>query len=325
MTNLDELFSFTAADALAETESKKTNFSGNSEIYKPSIKDEKCKDEKYRALIRFIPFVYDNKVRTTIERWECFLRDVNGENGIYVVSPKTIGKSCPMRNLSYKLYTSDNAVDKENSKKINVYQQWYALIEVVKDVQHPEFEGKHFIYQFGKKIYDKIIEAQKGSEFKDAINPFDFWNARCFEINLSKGSQKMNGRDVTNYDACGFVEKSTPIHFGDGQTLEQTTESKTAFMEWLNNDAPKINNFQWKDWSVELTEKVNANLATYTSTYSAPASSQSTAQNILNEINETVSSPTPQPKVETPVKDVDASTPDKNDADIDSWIDDILG
>ena len=136
MTNLDELFSFTAADALAETESKKTNFSGNSEIYKPSIKDEKCKDEKYRALIRFIPFVYDNKVRTTIERWECFLRDVNGENGIYVVSPKTIGKSCPMRNLSYKLYTSDNAVDKENSKKINVYQQWYALIEVVKDVQH---------------------------------------------------------------------------------------------------------------------------------------------------------------------------------------------
>ena len=47
MTNLDELFSFTAADALAETESKKTNFSGNSEIYKPSIKDEKCKDEKY--------------------------------------------------------------------------------------------------------------------------------------------------------------------------------------------------------------------------------------------------------------------------------------
>ena len=325
MTNLDELFSFTAADALAETESKKKSFSGNSEIYKPSIKDEKCKDEKYRALIRFIPFIYDNKTRTTIERWECFLRDVNGENGIYVVSPKTIGKSCPMRNLSYKLYTSDNAVDKENSKKINVYQQWYALIEVVKDVQHPEFEGKHFIYQFGKKIYDKIIEAQKGSEFKDAIHPFDFWNARCFEINLSKGSQKMNGRDVTNYDACGFVEKSTPIHFGDGQTLEQTTESKMAFMEWLNNDAPKINNFQWKDWSVELTEKVNANLATYTSTYSAPVSSQSTAQNILNEINETVSSPTPQPKVETPVKDVEASTPDKNDEDIDSWIDDILG
>ena len=103
MTNLDELFSFTAADALAETESKKKSFSGNSEIYKPSIKDEKCKDEKYRALIRFIPFVYDNKVRTTIERWECFLRDVNGENGIYVVSPKTIGKSCLMRNIYYKL------------------------------------------------------------------------------------------------------------------------------------------------------------------------------------------------------------------------------
>ena len=76
----------------------------------------------YRALVRFIPFIHEGKVHTTIERWECFLKDVDGNNGIFVVSPKTDGKRCPMRDLSWRLYTSDNAIDKANSKKINVYQ-----------------------------------------------------------------------------------------------------------------------------------------------------------------------------------------------------------
>ena len=90
MSNFDELFNFTVADALAETEGKKTAFTNKFETYRPSIKDEKCQDETYRALVRFVPFVYENKMRTTIERWECYLKDVNGDNGVFVVSPKTI-------------------------------------------------------------------------------------------------------------------------------------------------------------------------------------------------------------------------------------------
>ena len=82
MANYEDLFSFSAADALAETESKKTTFVGST--YKPSISDEKCVDFNYRALVRFLPFVHEGKIKTTIERWECFLKDINGENGIFV-------------------------------------------------------------------------------------------------------------------------------------------------------------------------------------------------------------------------------------------------
>ena len=179
--NLDDLFNgFSASEAKEVTESKKKGFT-NGDTYTPSIKDEKCVDSNYRALIRFIPFFHENKRCTTIERWECWLRDVNGENGIFVVSPKSVGKKCPMRSLSYRLYTSDNAVDKENANKINVYQQWYSLVEGVKDSQHPEYEGKVFIYKFGKKIFDKIADEMNGSEYTDPHNPFDFFNARLFE------------------------------------------------------------------------------------------------------------------------------------------------
>lgn len=322
MNNLDELFSFSAADALAETESKKKSYSYEG-VYKPSINDEKCKDQNYRSLIRFIPFIHEGKRKTVISRWECFLKDVNDQNGVFVVSPKTAGKKCPMREMSYKLYKSDNAIDVANSKKINVYQQWYAIIEVVKDGQHPEYEGKHFIYQFGAKIYQKIEDAMKGSEYKDPINPFDFFNARLFEINLTKDNKKMNnGREVMNYDSCGFIEKTAPIHFGDGMTLSADNESKKAFIEWLDNDAPKISNYFFKEWDAELTEKVNTNLATYVSGYSAPKTTVAKAKELINEIE------TPSKKAAPVAATVSAAVVEEEETSVtdedDAWVDSIL-
>jgi hypothetical protein len=323
MSNFDELFNFTVADALAETESKKTSFTNKYETYRPSIKDEKCVDETYRALVRFIPFMYENKRCFTIERWECYLKDVNGENGVFVISPKTIGKACPMRTLSWKLHESDNAIDKTNSKKINVYQQWYALVEIIKDVQHPEYEGKFMVYQFGAKVFDKIKEAMKGSDFTDPINPFSVEEAPLFEIKLTKGTQKMdNGGIVANYDGCKFIPKSAPLHFGDGLTFDGSTEMKKAFVEWLENDAPKINNYQWKEWSDELTEKVNTNLATYTSNYSAP---RTTVAKAKEDIANIVESPNHTETTTISVSDVDdflseGSVSDDDDA----WVDSIL-
>jgi hypothetical protein len=325
MSNLDfdQLFSFTAADALAVTESKKTTFVNKNETYRPSIKDEKCADETYRALVRFIPFVYEGTRRTIIERWECYLKDVNGENGVFVVSPKTIKKNCPMRTLSWKLHESENAIDKANSKKINVYQQWYALVEIVKDVQHPDYEGKYMIYQFGAKIYDKIKEALEGSEYTDPINPFAFEEAPLFEIKLTKGNQKMdNGTVVANYDGCKFIQKTAPLHFGEGLTFDGSNEMKKAFIEWLEKDAPQINKYQWKEWSEELTEKVNTNLATYINSYSAPRTPAAKAKETINNIVDT----TPTQKYEEPKVTVEIVNITDGDytTDDDAWVDEIL-
>lgn len=324
MSNFDELFSFTAADALAETESKKSAFTSKYETYRPSIKDEKCQDETYRALVRFVPHLFENQMRTTIERWECYLKDVNGENGVFVVSPKTIDKKCPMRTISWKLHESDNAIDKANSKKINVYQQWYALVEIVKDVQHPEYEGKFMIYQFGAKIYDKIKEAMKGSDYTDPINPFAFDDAPLFEIKLTKGNQKMdNGTAVANYDGCKFIPKTAPLHFGDGMTFDGSMEMKKAFVEWIEKDAPQINNYRWKEWSEELTEKVNTNLATYTSNYTAPRTPAAKATEAIANIAD-VTTNKAEPKSTPVVEEVEVADADAS-MDDDAWVESILG
>ena len=304
--NFNELFgNFSAADALAATEeTKKSSYSGSENLYKPSFKDEKCTDQNYTALVRFIPFYHDGKWRTVISRWECFLKDVNGENGIFVVSPKTDGKKCPMRNLSWKLYNSESAIDKENSKKINVYQQFYALVEIVHDKQHPEYEGKVFIYQFGKTIADKLEAAMKSSAYTEGFNPFDLYDGKLFEINVTKdATKKVNGNPVSNVDGCRFIEKTAPIHFTVGDqkmTLTKDRDAQQAFFNWLQKDAPKMEDYFWKEWDAETTEKVNANLATYTSNYVAPRNTVAAVKEAVNAATqtETPAQPTPVPVVE---------------------------
>lgn len=332
MENLDSLFSFDTNAAREATESTKPSFSSEG-IYKPSFKDEKCVDQTYSSVIRFVPFVHEGKVKTTVERWECFLKDVNDENGIFVVSPKTAGQNCPIRALSYKLYKSDNAIDKANSKKINVYQQWYAIIEVVKDVQHPDYNGKHFIYQFGSKIKQKIDDALKGSEFTDPINVFDFFNAPLFEIKVTKDNKKMdNNKEVANYDGCKFLQKTAPIHFGDGQTLDPSdNDTKKAFLKWLETDAPKISNYFFKEWDSETTKKVNVNLASFTSGYVAPKTNNARTQEILNEISNIGSAPkddAPAPKP-TPKAEVEETSSGNDEVTVTSddmeWLDSVLG
>jgi hypothetical protein len=178
------------------------------------------------------------------------------------------------------------------------------------------------IYQFGAKIFDKITEAMKGSDYTDPINPFDVNDAPLFEIKLTKGSQKMdNGSPVANYDGCKFIPKSAPLHFGEGLTFDGSNEMKKAFVEWLEKDAPQINNYQWKEWSDELTEKVNTNLATYTSSYSAPRTTVAKAKENIANIVDT------NPKYTEPIQSIsdyeELPEGDVTDDD-DAWVDSIL-
>ena len=78
---------------------------------------------------------------------------------------------------------------------------------------------------------------------------------------------------------------------------------------------------KWKEWSDELTEKVNTNLATYTSSYSAPRTTVAKAkENIVNIVDTT-------PKnVETQSTQIvdDALPEGEISDDDDAWVDSIL-
>ena len=53
---------------------------------------------------------------------------------------------------------------------------------------NPQNEGGVFLYKFGKKIFDKIMEAAN-TRFEDEtpINPFDFWQGAKLQTETEEG------------------------------------------------------------------------------------------------------------------------------------------
>ena len=99
----------------------------------------------------------------------------------------TVGQNDPVSEHNTRLWNSGVESDKEIARKQKRKLQYYSNIYVVKDSANPENEGKIFLYRFGKKIFDKVMEAmQPAFDDEEAINPFDFWEGANFKLKLRK-------------------------------------------------------------------------------------------------------------------------------------------
>ena len=85
---------------------------------------------------------------------------------------------------------------------------------VLQDPSNPSNEGKVFLYKFGKKIFDKIMDSMQ-PEFADEspVNPFDFWEGADFKLKIR------NVEGYRNYDKSEFANPSS-LYDGDDTRLE---------------------------------------------------------------------------------------------------------
>jgi len=101
--------------------------------------------------------------------------------------------------------------------------QYYSNIYVVKDSANPENEGKVFLYRYGKKIFDKVMETmQPAFEDETPVNPFDFWEGANFKLKL----RKVDG--YWNYDKSEFTAPSNFKSYDELQTRLNTVLSGTT-------------------------------------------------------------------------------------------------
>ena len=117
-----------------------------------------------------------------------FSHAFQGPGGWYIEnSLTTIGGKDPVGELNRELWNSGTDANKDIVRKQKRKLSFYANIYVVQDKANPQNEGKVFLYKFGKKIFDKIMEAMQ-PEFEDEtpINPFDFWQGANFKLKLKK-------------------------------------------------------------------------------------------------------------------------------------------
>ena len=179
---------------------KMNNTSGGADerLWKP----EMDKTGNGFAVIRFLPAPEGEELPWA----KMYSHAFQGPGGWYIEnSLTTIGQKDPLSEYNRELWNSGNEADKETVRKQKRKLSYYANIYVVQDKANPQNEGKVFLYKFGKKIFDKVMEAMQ-PEFEDEtpINPFDFWQGANFKLKLKKVA------GYWNYDSSEF-DRPAPL------------------------------------------------------------------------------------------------------------------
>jgi len=173
-------------------------------------KPEMGKDGVGSAVIRFLPAPDGEELPWA----KMYSHAFQGPGGWYIEnSLTTIGQKDPLGEYNRELWNTGSETNKEIVRKQKRKLNYYSNIYVVKDPTNPQNEGKVFLFKYGKKIFDKIMEAMQ-PEFEDEepINPFDFWAGANFKLKIVKKD------GYWNYDKSEF-DRVAPL-LDDDDALE---------------------------------------------------------------------------------------------------------
>ena len=177
---------------LNQPQQSNNNSSGDDRFWKPTVD----KAGNGQAIIRFLPPSV-NEDMPFVRLWD---HGFQGPGGWYIEkSLTTLSEKDPVSELNTRLWNSGVESDKELVRKQKRRLHYISNIYVVKDPANPDTEGKVFLFQYGKKIFDKISDAMN-PEFdgEEKINPFDFWEGANFKLKIR------NVESYRNYDKSEF-------------------------------------------------------------------------------------------------------------------------
>ena len=183
-----------------------TGGGGDDRLWKPEVD----KTGNGFAVIRFLPAPDGEELPWA----KMYTHAFQSTGGWYIEnSLTTIGQKDPVSEHNSQLWNSGVESDKEIARKQKRKLSYYANIYVVQDKANPQNEGRVFLYKFGKKIFDKIMEAMQ-PEFEDEtpINPFDFWQGANFKLKIVRKD------GYWNYDKSEF-DRVSPL-LDDDDALE---------------------------------------------------------------------------------------------------------
>ncbi len=214
-----------------EVEKMSTKSGGDDRLWKPELD----KSGNGYAVIRFLPAPDGEELPWA----KMYSHAFQGPGGWFIENSLTTnGGKDPVSEYNRELWNSGNEADKETVRKQKRKLSYYANIYVIKDSANPSNEGQVFLYKFGKKIFDKIMEEMQ-PEFEDEqpINPFDFWQGANFKLKIKKVA------GYWNYDSSEFDRPANLLNDDDALEAvwkkEYSLESLTAADQFKTYDELK--------------------------------------------------------------------------------------
>ena len=164
------------------------------------------------AVLRFLPASEGSELPWA-RYWD---HGFKGPTGLWYIenSLTSIGQPDPVGELNSRLWNSGIEADKETARAQKRRLHYVTNVLVMSDPSNPTNEGKVFLYKFGKKIFDKIMDSMQ-PDFADEtpVNPFDFWEGADFKLKIR------NVEGYRNYDKSEFAGVSS-LYDADESRLE---------------------------------------------------------------------------------------------------------
>ena len=141
----------------------------------------------------------------------------------------TVNQKCPVCEHNSGLWNNGTDAGKEVARKQKRKLTYVSNVYVVKDPANPENEGKVFLFKYGKKIFDKIMEAMQ-PEYEDdtPINAFDFWQGANFKLKAKSVA------GYRNYDSSEFA--SVGALLDDDDAMEAIWKKQYSLAEFVAPD-----------------------------------------------------------------------------------------
>ena len=194
-----------AAESVSGTTEKK-NY-GDERIYKPTVD----KAGNGYVVLRFLPAPEGEDI-PWVRYWD---HGFKGPTGAWYIerSLTSIGQSDPVGELNSRLWNTGVEADKDRARTQKRRLHYVTNVQIISDPANPDNEGKVFLYQFGKKIFDKIMDVmQPAFQDETPVNPFDFWEGANFKLKIR------NVEGYRNYDKSEF---ESPSALADDDKLEE--------------------------------------------------------------------------------------------------------
>jgi len=225
--------------------------SKNSIEYSPTA--DKGSSGVYKSLIRFVAWWQDPQ-HSIYEKWVSWLVDPLTNRGRFIDCPSSIGKPSVLQDMFFKLRKSESIQEQKKSEIFSRRHSFTAIVQVIKDDQNKEAEGKLFIYKFGKKIFEKI-EAEKKPVIGEPHEPFDLLDGKIFALVVTKVA------GFNNYDQSRFLDKKVPLLLPDVKSgkllpINEKTPRETVF-NFLKENSPDLTKYAFREWDQETHDYVN--------------------------------------------------------------------
>jgi len=178
------------------------------------------------AVIRFLP-AKEGEDLPWVRYWD---HGFKGQTGLWYIenSLTTINQPDPVSEMNTLLWNSGREEDKQTARERKRRLHYVSNIMVMSDSANPSSEGKVFLYRYGKRIFDKVMDVMQPQFADEApINPFDFWEGADFKIKI----RKVDG--WTNYDKSEF-SPSSALHNNDDYLLEYTYKKIYGLSEFTD-------------------------------------------------------------------------------------------